>query len=161
MNPRVSVVVPAYNNADFLADTLESILAQDYDDYELVIADHSSSDRTAQVLGAYAARSRVRVLAPTPAGGGALANWNRVSEHAHGEFIKLVCGDDLIAPSALREQVQALDRNPTAVFVASPRKGTWWSATAVWAGCAVASPDARPSGARFGPERISSASRAA
>lgn len=121
MNPRVSVVVPAYNNADFLADTLESILAQDYDDYELVIADHSSSDRTAQVLGAYAARSRVRVLAPTPAGGGALANWNRVSEHAHGEFIKLVCGDDLIAPSALREQVQALDRNPTAVFVASPR----------------------------------------
>lgn len=121
MQPRVSVVVPAYNNADYLGQTLDSILAQDYTDFELVVADHSSADATAVLLERYAARPRVRVLDPTPAGGGALANWNRVSEHARGELIKLVCGDDLIAPTALREQVQALDENPTAVFVASPR----------------------------------------
>lgn len=121
MQPRVSVVVPAYKNAEFIGATLDSILAQNYDDYELVVADHSSTDGSDAILVRYAGHPRVRVLEPTPAGGGALANWNRVSAHARGEFIKLVCGDDLIAPTALREQVQALDANPGAVFVASPR----------------------------------------
>lgn len=119
--PRVSVVVPAYNNAEFLGKTIESILAQDYADYELIVADHSSLDKTGEVIERYAGNPRVRVMTPTPAGGGALANWNRVSGFARGEFVKLVCGDDLIAPSALREQVAALDANPSAVLVASPR----------------------------------------
>ena len=119
--PRVSVVLPAYNNAQFLGKTIQSILSQDYGDYELIVADHSSQDKTGEVIERYAANSFVRVMSPTPPGGGALANWNRVSGFARGEFIKLVCGDDLIAPSALREQVAALDANPSAVLVASPR----------------------------------------
>lgn len=119
--PRVSVVVPAYNNAKFLGKTIESILAQDYDDYELILADHSSLDRTSEIIGRYAGDPRVKVMTPTPAGGGALANWNRVSGFARGEFLKLVCGDDLITSGALHEQVAALDTNPSAVLVASPR----------------------------------------
>lgn len=119
--PRVSVVVPAYNNAQFLGKTIESILSQDFDDYELIVADHSSLDKTAEIIERYAGNPRVRAITPTPVGGGALANWNRVSGCARGEFMKLVCGDDLIAPSALREQVAALDANPSAVLVASPR----------------------------------------
>ena len=121
MTPRVSVVVPAYNNAAYVAATLDSILAQDYPDYELVVADHSSTDATAQVLERYVSHPKVRVLSPTPAGGGALANWNRVSMQARGSLLKLVCGDDLIAPSLLREQVAALDANPSAVLVACSR----------------------------------------
>jgi Glycosyltransferases, probably involved in cell wall biogenesis len=121
VQPRVSVVVPAYNNEDFVAQTLDSILVQDYDDYELVVADHSSRDGTQAVLERYRGLPRVRILEPTPAGGGALANWNRVSAEARGELVKLVCGDDLIAPTALREQVAAMDAHPSAVLVASPR----------------------------------------
>ncbi|MBA0264438.1 glycosyltransferase family 2 protein [Stenotrophomonas maltophilia] len=121
MNPRVSVVVPAYRNVEYLAQTLDSILAQDYDDFELVVADHSSNDGTTELLARYAGHPKVRVLDPTPAGGGAKANWDRVSIAAHGELLKLVCGDDLIAPDALSRQVAALDAHPSAVLVASKR----------------------------------------
>ncbi len=120
-NPRVSVVIPAYNNAQFLGATIESILAQDYLDYEVIVADHSSQDETAAVIAKYAGNPLLKLMPPTPPGGGALANWSRVSGFARGEFLKLVCGDDLVAPNALREQVVALDANPSAVMVASPR----------------------------------------
>lgn len=121
MDPRVSVVIPAYNNEQFLAETLKSVLAQDYGDYEVVIADHSSTDGTSSVIAGFANDPRLRVLEPTPRGGGAKANWDRVTRHARGEFVKLVCGDDLISPTALSEQVAAFDANPGAVLVASRR----------------------------------------
>lgn len=121
MNPRVSVVVPAYRNVEYLAQTLDSILAQDYDDFELVVADHSSNDGSDELLARYADHSKVRVLSPTPAGGGAKANWDRVSMAACGDLLKLVCGDDLIAPNALSRQVAALDAHPSAVLVACKR----------------------------------------
>lgn len=121
MHPRVSVVVPAYRNIEYLAQTLDSILAQDYQDYELVVADHSSNDGTEELLRHYAGHPRVRVLSPTPPGGGAKANWDRVSQEARGELLKLVCGDDLIAPDALSRQVAALDAHPSAVLVACKR----------------------------------------
>jgi glycosyltransferase involved in cell wall biosynthesis len=120
--PRVSVVVPAYNNADFIAATLESILRQDYDDFEVVVADHSSTDGTADVIARFADDPRMRILEPTPRGGGAKANWARVTSHARGDLVKLVCGDDLIEPTALSEQVAAFDSNPDVVLVACRRR---------------------------------------
>ena len=119
--PRVSVVVPAYNNARDIEATLQSLLAQDHDDFEVVVADHSSTDDTAQRIARFASDPRVIILPPTAAGGGAAANWNRVSEHARGELIKLVCGDDLLDPQALRLQSDVLERNPGVVLVACRR----------------------------------------
>ena len=84
MTPRVSVVVPAYNNAAYIVDTMESILAQDYDDFEIVVADHSSTDDTAALLKRYVDHPRVQLL-NTERGGGALRNWNRVS-HGSGKY---------------------------------------------------------------------------
>lgn len=121
MSPRVSVVVPAYNNGDFIAATLRSILAQTYTDFELIVSDHSSSDDTWAVIEPFADDPRVR-LEHTEGGGGARRNWNRVSQLAQGELIKLVCGDDLIHPTMLAEQVEAIDRaGDGAVMVASQR----------------------------------------
>lgn len=119
--PRVSVVIPAYRNADFVAETIESVLAQTFDDYELVMADHSSDDGTQTILERYASDPHVRLLDPTPAGGGAQRNWNRVSEAASGEYLKLLPADDLLAPRALAVQVAALDAHPDAVLAASNR----------------------------------------
>ncbi len=121
--PRISVVVPTYNNAAYVDETVQSILRQSYRDFELVIADHASSDGTWNRLQRYADDPRVRLL-QTEAGGGAERNWNRVSRAATGEWVKLVCGDDLLRPDCLAEQVQALDDSPGAhdvTLVSSPR----------------------------------------
>lgn len=119
MNPRVSVVVPAYNNAEYIGETIESILDQTFTDFELVIADHSSTDETLAVVEKYD-DSRIRVLT-TETGGGAKRNWDRVTAEATGELVKLVCGDDTIFPSSLEAQVAAFDEHPSAVLVASQR----------------------------------------
>lgn len=119
MSPRVSVVVPAYNNAEYIGETIESILGQTFTDFELIIADHSSSDDTMAVIKGYD-DPRIRVLT-TESGGGAKRNWDRVTAEATGELVKLVCGDDTIFPTSLASQVAAFDENPSAVLVASQR----------------------------------------
>lgn len=118
---RVSIVVPAFRNAETIEATLDSVLAQTHDDLEVVVADHSSDDGTWDRLQHYADDERVTLLT-TPTGGGAPANWNRVTEAASGEYLKLVCGDDLLAPEAIARQAAALDAHDTAVLVASRRQ---------------------------------------
>jgi glycosyltransferase involved in cell wall biosynthesis len=120
VRPRVSVVVPAYNSVAFIDDTMRSILGQTFTDFELVVSDHSSTDGTWETLQQFAADPRVR-LSRLASGGGASANWNAVTDLATGEFIKLVCGDDLLAPDSLADQVAALEAHPSAVLAASPR----------------------------------------
>ncbi|MCW2847972.1 MAG: glycosyltransferase family 2 protein [Marmoricola sp.] len=106
--PRVSVVVPAFQNASYLRATLESVLAQTFRDFELLVADHGSTDGTWAIMQEFSGDERVRLLR-TPAGGGAERNWNRVTSEARGELVKLVCGDDLLAPGSLAAQVATFD----------------------------------------------------
>lgn len=120
MTPSASVVVPAFNNAAYIERTMDSILAQTYADLEIIVADHSSTDGTWGLLQPFAADERVTLLQTEP-GGGALANWNRVSRAASGDFVKLVCGDDLLSPGIVEAQVAALVANPTATLAASAR----------------------------------------
>ena len=120
MTPRVSVVVPSYNNASFIEATMDSILAQTFADFELVVADHSSSDGTWALLQRYRSDRRVSLI-QTAAGGGAPRNWDRVTAEARGGLLKLVCGDDIIYPDCLRDQVAAMDSNPSVVLVAAQR----------------------------------------
>lgn len=107
-SPALSVVVPAYNNGRTLAETLRSVLDQDHQDLELIVADHASSDDTRAVMDSFRGDARVTLL-DTAAGGGAGRNWNRVTEAASGEYIKLVCGDDVLRPGVLRRQIHLLE----------------------------------------------------
>lgn len=120
VSPRVSVVIPAYNNADFIERTVESVLAQTFEDFELVIADHTSPDQTWQLLQRFAVDPRVRLMR-TPPGGGAPRNWNRVTQEARGDLVKLVPGDDVLAPTCLEQQVRAMDSSPDVRVVACRR----------------------------------------
>ena len=116
----MSVVVPAYQNARYIERTIRSVLAQTYSDFELLIADHSSTDGTADIVGRFGDDRRVRLMS-TEAGGGAERNWRRVTDQAQGRYLKLVCGDDLIYPGCLDAQVSALERHPSAAVAASRR----------------------------------------
>ena len=118
--PKLSVVIPAFNNADFIVDTVRSVLDQRYGDFELIVADHSSADDTRGLLERFADDPRVTLL-DTPAGGGAEANWRRVTDAATGDYLKLLPGDDLLYPGALELHAHALDAHPSVVLVSSPR----------------------------------------
>lgn len=131
--PRVSIVVPSYNNERFIATTLQALLAQTYGDIEVLVADHSSSDETEAIISRFSGDRRVTLLR-TAAGGGPERNWNRVSRAASGELLKLVCGDDVLHPDGLRAQVEALDAASSAVMVSSRRRIVTESGTPLLAG---------------------------
>ncbi|MEG9226818.1 glycosyltransferase family A protein [Aeromicrobium sp. Sec7.5] len=118
--PQLSVVVPAYNNGRYIGETIESILQQEGVDLELIVADHTSADDTRAVVETYLDDPRVTLL-DTPAGGGAPANWGRVTDEATGTYVKLVCGDDILRPGVLARQVALLESRPGAVLTACRR----------------------------------------
>lgn len=118
--PTVSVVVPTYNSAAFIRATMSSILAQTFTDFELIVSDHSSTDGTWELLQPFKADPRVTLLRIRRTGRPE-DNWSHVTNAATGAYLKLVCGDDLIAPDCLARQVDAMERHPGAVMVASRR----------------------------------------
>lgn len=117
----VSVVIPAFNNEPYIADTIKSILSQTYSNLEILIADHGSTDKTKMILESFLSDSRIRLF-DTAQGGGAATNWNRVSHLANGTYLRLVCGDDLLDPTSIEKHVRILDLFEEVNLVASARR---------------------------------------
>jgi glycosyltransferase involved in cell wall biosynthesis len=114
--PRVSVGLPVYNGARYLAQTVESILAQTFGDFELLISDNASTDGTEEICRRHAARDpRIRYLR-NAANLGAARNYNRVFELSQGEYFKWNGHDDPLAPQFLERCVEVLDRDPGVVL---------------------------------------------
>jgi glycosyltransferase involved in cell wall biosynthesis len=121
MTPLVSVCIPVFNGEEHLGSTIESVLSQTFDDFELVISDNCSTDGTSALVAGYAARdSRVRLLS-NQSNIGAIANWNRVRAAARGQYVKLLAADDLLFPECLERQTAPLEEFPSVVLVAGPR----------------------------------------
>lgn len=118
--PRVSVCVPVYNGSAFIAETLRSILAQTFRDFELLVLDNSSTDDTLDVVARFA-DPRLRTIV-NDKNLGAVGNFNRALLEARGDRIKIVCADDLLLPDCLERQVRALDAAPGAVFACCARQ---------------------------------------
>jgi glycosyltransferase involved in cell wall biosynthesis len=114
--PRVSIGVPVYNGERYLADTLDQLLAQTFTDLEVVVSDNASTDATAAILDAYAARDpRVRVI-HQPRNLGAAPNYNEVFRLARAPLFAWHAHDDGVAPGWLAALVAALDARPDAVL---------------------------------------------
>lgn len=114
--PRVSIGLPVYNGSNFLAETLDAILAQTFADFELIITDNASTDETPAICRVYAARDPRIAYHRTETNAGAAANYNWAFALARGEYFKWSAHDDLMEPSFLACCVEALDRQPEVVL---------------------------------------------
>lgn len=110
--PLVSVVMPVYNRELLVAEAIESILAQTFTDFELIIVDDGSQDCSAEIIRSYAARdARIRCVMLEQNTGEASAR-NRGLEVARGEFVTSMDSDDISLPERLEKQVEFLRANP-------------------------------------------------
>lgn len=117
MSPMVTVGVPVYNAEQYLAETLRSILAQTFTDFELVISDNASTDGTAAICNDFArADPRVRYLRQ-PQNIGAPRNYNALVALARGRYFKWSSSNDLIEPEFLAACVPILEARPDVVLV--------------------------------------------
>ena len=117
--PRVSVVMTAYNREAFIAESIESVLQQTYRDFELIVCDDRSTDRTADIAGCYVERDpRVRVTV-NDRNLGQFENRNRAAGLARGSYLKFHDSDDIMYPHCLQVMVHALDGESRAGFALS------------------------------------------
>jgi len=107
--PKVSVVIPSYNHAKFVRETIESVLSQSFQDLEVVVTDDYSSDATAQAVRAIA-DSRVSFAALSRNSGVCVAV-NTSIQRSTGEYVAMLSSDDQFLPGKLEQQVKLLDAN--------------------------------------------------
>lgn len=116
MAPRVSVVAAFYNQAPFAAQTVESVLAQEGVELELILADDGSRDGTIDILRSFAKADPERVrLVAAERNRGIAANINAGLAAASGELVAWLGGDDVMLPGKLRRQAEVMAHHPAAV----------------------------------------------
>jgi glycosyltransferase involved in cell wall biosynthesis len=116
-NPRVTVFIPAFNREDYICTAINSMLAQEYTDFEILVVDDGSTDRTPERVDAYS-DPRVRLIR-SESNQGIPASRNRGLAEARGEYIALLDSDDYSYPERLGVQVAWLDSHPAIVQVGS------------------------------------------
>jgi len=107
--PAISVCIPTYNGAKYIAQTIESILNQTFTDFEIIVSDDGSSDKTLEIVGSFNDPRIVRIDRLSKVG--AEANWNNAVATASASLVKLVCQDDLLYPQCLEVEVQTMNKS--------------------------------------------------
>lgn len=114
--PKVTLGLPVFNGADFIDQCLRSIFEQTFPDFELIVCDNGSTDKTCEIVEEWCRKdSRARLYRST-VNRGAAANFNWAFSLARGEFFKWCAADDLLEPTFLSSCVGALEANPDAVL---------------------------------------------
>jgi len=117
--PRLSIGLAVYNGENYLAESLDALLGQSYEDFELIISDNASTDGTADICHQYEDQDcRIRYIRQQR-NIGLAPNHNFVFNQASGELFKWASHDDLYAPDLLQRCVDALDENPHVVLAHS------------------------------------------
>jgi glycosyltransferase involved in cell wall biosynthesis len=114
--PSVSIGVPVYNGEAFLEEALASIAAQTRADYEVIISDNASTDRTPDICEAFAAKCPGARYVRSPVNIGGDRNYYRTFELARGDFFLGLAHDDRLHPDYLRRTVAVLEADPSVVF---------------------------------------------
>lgn len=119
--PKISVLIPTYNHAHFLDETIQSVLDQTFTDFELIIVDNQSTDDTSEVVQKYLSDARIRFYTnETNLGLG--GNWNKCLEYAKGDYIKYLCSDDKFHPQILERYVTVMDQHPDVAIISCQKQ---------------------------------------
>lgn len=113
--PKVSVIIPAYNSARFVKEAIESVFAQTYGDYEIIVIDDGSIDNTKGVIAPYL--DKIKYIYQQNQGASSARNTG--IRHSQGEYIAFLDADDIWLPEKLRIQVEYLNNNPDTAMVYS------------------------------------------
>ena len=114
--PRLTIGLPVYNGEKYVAESLDALLGQTFTDFELIISDNASTDRTGSICRRYEQQDpRVRYVRQ-PRNIGLSPNHNFVADQARGELFKWASGDDLYARDLIERCVDALDKHPDVVL---------------------------------------------
>ena len=113
-NPLVTVVVPCFNVAPYLALTFKSVQAQTFRDYEVIMVDDGSTDGTLAVMQEFASRNESCTAISMPKNQGGVAARNAALMQARGEYIAMLDGDDIWTPNALALRVEMARHNALA-----------------------------------------------
>lgn len=106
----VSIIMPSYNTASFIAESIQSVLAQSYKDWELIIVDDCSPDNTDDVVRPYLSDERIKYLKNEKNSGAAVSR-NRALREAKGKWIAFLDSDDLWMPDKLSKQIRFMEKN--------------------------------------------------
>ena len=109
--PKVSVIIPVYNAEKFLSETIESVIAQTYTDWEIIAVDDGSTDRSGEILRKYEQRLPSKIHVITQRNSGVSIARNNAIAIAKGDYIAFLDHDDLWLPEKLEKQVDLLDSN--------------------------------------------------
>lgn len=120
MDPKVSVVIPTKNRADYVSSAIKSVLNQTFEDLEIVVVDGASIDNTREVIGRFD-DARIRYICEKN-DRGVSASRNAGIEHSRGKYIAFLDDDDLWMPTKLEKQFNLLDENPRISVVST---GSW------------------------------------
>ncbi len=110
MSECVSIIMPSYNTAEYIAESIRSVIAQTYTDWELIIVDDCSTDNTDEVISEFLSDERIRYIKNEKNSGAAISR-NRALAEARGKYIAFLDSDDLWMPEKLEKQLGFMAEN--------------------------------------------------
>src|SRR3954468_2214109 len=108
--PFFSICIPCFNHAEYIGKTIRSVLEQDFDDFEIIVADNASTDNSLEIVRSFLDR-RIRII-ENKYNIGFAPNLQRVTETARGRFINVLSSDDLMNQGALRTYANVIAMHP-------------------------------------------------
>ncbi|MHB8782658.1 MAG: glycosyltransferase family 2 protein [Desulfobacteria bacterium] len=121
-NPHVTIIIPTYNYARFLPDSIGSAVAQTFQETEILIMDNASTDETREVVRGFMAKDRRIRYVRNDTNIGAIQNFNKGIALAAGEYVKVLCADDRLEPACLGKTLPPLEKNPSVALSGCARR---------------------------------------
>ncbi|WP_179335370.1 glycosyltransferase family 2 protein [Winogradskyella costae] len=120
--PLVSICIPTFNGAKFIAEAMQSAIDQDYPNLEIIISDDASKDDTLTITENFKKQTAIPIKIYPHKPNGIGSNWNYSITKAAGEYIKFLFQDDVLMPNCISSMVEVMENNPKLGMVASKRE---------------------------------------